>query len=306
MLAAYGSLPGHWAPARALGPGAERTRLAVAANGEVLLTFVKPKRTSDDYFSTVAEWRIPRHPFATRQVLSRPRAQETEGGDPEDGPVPAFDALGAAYLWAPCYGVIRIAAPHTRHFGRPIVVTSEGANGFSLSVSGAGNGLAAWTRSGCPSAAGDGVGAVVIRPLRAGRFLAPRFPFGPEVFPGGLDVFAPLAHAVALPSGAGTVTWPARVGLGSTQITADGSLLPARSNTDGIVPIAADGGGDQIIARSYFNGTPVMWLRPADGSPDQQAPAGDGELAVAAPLGRAVALAWPAVPGVTQLSVWRP
>jgi hypothetical protein len=130
--------------------------------------------------------------------------------------------------------------------------------------------------------------------------------------------------AVALRGGGGTVSWGSATNLGaafSAEIGADGTVGPPQLSSLGIVPFAADGGGDQVLAGpgsvvgegAWSGGSFVQFgvlMRPAGGGADQPAPSSSGQLAVSAPLGRRVALVWNTSPmGVGDrmaLSLWRP
>jgi hypothetical protein len=89
--------------------------------------------------------------------------------------------------------------------------------------------------------------------------------------------------------------------------------LPRRAARPRRAVLAADGGGDELFAWPPYNFAVsglATFVRPTGGGADQPAPARYGQAAVAAPVGRAVALAWNTSPtgiGPTvALSIWRP
>jgi hypothetical protein len=339
LRADYGPLVGRWAPAQTIGhwtvssypPAGFRPHLAVAPDGEVLLAW-------DDYSAPIdgpaVAWRAPGHRFGGPRTLARLSLAPNGLG-----PIPAFDAAGTAYVSGPCSGFVFTAPPHRHRFGRPLLVAPGQAHppwmrlsslGFNLSLAGAGRGLASWLRGECSfdAAAGNTYGPVFASVLHAGRFSAPLALSGSPDFGG--------TAAVAAGEG-GTVSWVgSSVGPSSVHIGAGGLVSPITQATGPLVPIARDGGGDQLLAGvttfSIMGGAPSLrawpgqWpgdqsigapagvqsleVRPAGGGADQPAPTLSGLLATSAPFGRAFALMWnasPTSPGRTvALSVWRP
>jgi hypothetical protein len=329
LRAAYGPPVGRWAPARVIGrwhdfaPPANRyPRLAVAPNGAVLLAW-------DDNSPTIngpaVTWHMPGHRFGAPQLLIH---AETPLEVPHElGPIPAFDARGSAYVWGSCDGIVLAAPPHSHRFGRPVVVAPAPVLGFTLSLAGAGHGLAGWEHGICTTdqATGDTPGPVFASVLRAGAFGKP-LALGANAQIGG-------GNAVALPSGAGTVSGSLVQGevfggvfrltqtAFSVPIGADGIPGPIEQDPGALFPVAATGGGDQVLAGATSGGQGVqgplvqgvmgdLTIRPAGGGADQPAPSPYGLLATATPLGRAVALAWNTSPTgsgpVLALSVWQP
>jgi hypothetical protein len=177
---------------------------------------------------------------------------------------------------------------------------------LTLSLDGAGQGLAAWVAGACSldEAVSSTPGPVFVSVLRAGTFAKPR-----ALTPGSTEAFQ--SNAVAVP-GAGTVSWFTYGAAGfaafSAQIGADGLPDATQQSTTAVIPFTADGGGDVVFARAPGPGplASTVFVRPAGGRPDQTAPAPFGEIAAAAPVGRAAALAWYAGSAPLELSVWRP
>jgi len=291
-------------------------RLAVAPSGEVLAAW--------------NSWNA-KHPNGARGMLVAWHAPGRRFGAPQGlptapmGALPQFDARGTAYLNGFCNALVLRAPAHTHHFGRPVVLTSSPVLSFSLSLSGAGKGLAAWVRGGCSfdAAAGDTPGPVFFSVLHAGTFTKPT-----ALTSAAIE--AAYSNAVATPGG-GTLTWasnylppasPGAFGLPgafSHQVGADGHAGPAQPITNGLVALTADGGGDVVFAppADYFQqlssfGPPnPVFVRRAGGGADQPAAVNSGQVAVAAPAGRAVALVWNTsangiIGGSLAFSVWRP
>src|SRR4051812_30015793 len=172
VRAAWRSAAGRWSAPRVAGPGREDPRLAVAADGTVLLTWVANGAGAGPGRVAVA-WRAPGHSFGAPRILSRPRLVSTPYLTV--GAAPAFDAAGTAYLAAPCDSVVRTARRHSRRFGSVVVVAPAPVLGFSLSVAEAGRGVASWVAGRCTAdvATGDAPGRPWASALRAGAFGAP-------------------------------------------------------------------------------------------------------------------------------------
>lgn len=214
--------------------------------------------------------------------------------------VPQFDAAGTAYLSARCSGTVAIAPAHSRRFRRTIV-TRGAAKSFTLALSGAGKGLAAWVAGACTysETTPPQSGAVLVSLLRANRFDTP---FALTAAP------TESAFAAATPPGV-TVSWYVRAANQteepfSTQIGADG--VPGTVQDDpAALPLSADSNGDILF--SPLSPTAPPFVRPAGGGADQPGPApwGQGKSAVN-PAARAIALIWS--PNMTQLdlSIWHP
>jgi hypothetical protein len=308
VFTAYGRLSGRWRPARAIGhqsndfggfangsPPDRYPRLAVAPDGKVLLAWDDDSRAID---GVAVAWRTPGHRFGVVRALDWT-------GDL--GPIPAFDAGGTAYVSGDCDGVVFRAPPHSRRFRNPVVLAPDRALSFSLSVAGRGQGLASWVGGSCTSDAAAGVtpGPVFASILRAGRF-------GKRLAISSTDQ-STATHAAAIPGGEAAVGWATYIGPFSVRVGAEGTLGAVQQITDGLVPFAADDGGDQVLTR-LFSGPPALFgqggvvVRPAGGGADEPAPMSNGSLAVATPIGRAAALAWNPTGGEDRvaLSVWRP
>ena len=310
--AAHGPIVGHWAVSRDLGPlsgNTDKMRLAVAPDGRVLLVWIGATRKSPNDGAQFVAWRAPGHNFGSSTALSRPRTHELA--------VPVFDAAGTAYLSAACDRVVRIAAPHSSRFGRPIFVAPGAVSGFSVSVSDRGTGLVSWGTGECPSDAGGGsFGPVYVRTLKSGTF-------APARMLGGAGEFITFTAAVAAPGGGGTVSWPrmllspAPYASSTVRLSPDGVPGPVVDLPNALAPVAADGGGDLVFAHPFDVGTVPYSavIRPASGGPDQPSPLAPPLLgfytpgfAVASP-GRAVAAARTNTTNgrhQLQLSVWRP
>ncbi len=307
--AAWRSPAGRWNRARIVGhagiqeplPVGRGPHLAVAPAGDVLLVW-------DDDFARRATlqvaWRAPGHRFGAARVIGR--APNTPLGA-----VPSFDASGRAYLASACSGLVFSAAPHHHDFGAPIVVAKGSADHaalhFSLSLSGARQGLASWSNGSCTSdeAAGDTTGPIFASVLRQGRFGAPVLLSGPQDQAQG-------SVAVASANGGGVVSWTTAGPVAVFTRAIDPVGVPGATEpaSGAIVPVLADGGGDRLLsAATYFlTGVPSVQggviARPITG-PDQPAPSDEGTLAVAAPTGRASVLVWTTRLGA-RFSVWRP
>jgi hypothetical protein len=336
LRTAFGPLAGRWAPAQTVGrwtqtsypPSGFHPHLAAAPNGRVLLAWDDYSRPID---GPAIAWRAWGRRFGAPQPLARSTAAaQLRGAAPNGfGPIPAFDAGGTAYITGPCNGFVFTAPAHAHVFGRPILVAPSGRSlsrmplaglGFNLSLSGAGTGLASWVRGACSfdAAAGNEPGPAFASVLRAGKF-------GKPLALSGSGAYANAA--VAVPGGGGIASWGGSVeggiseALFSAPISANSTVGPIELATGQLTPIAADGGGDQVLAKQALS-PPTIWLpwpgdqaiqgqtvvlRPAAGGADEPAPSPFGLLATSAPHGRAAALVWAnsAVIGLT-LSVWRP
>ena len=300
LRAAYSTSGGRWSRVRVVGhaailenlPPDRFPRLAVARDGRVLLAW-------DQAGGPRVVWRSPGRPFGKpRRLSGAPRSPI--------GPIPAFDAAGSAYISGKCSGSVFRTRPDRRRFGRPIAVAPGGALDFTLALSGRGQGLAGWIDGACTTSegAGDTPGPVFASLLRDGTFQAPV-----SLSPAGTAAYR--ATAVADPIGGGIVSWgDPQLGTFSAIVLRAGRLEEtARLITDGVVPVAADAGGNQVFTRAVPFPPPalpsVFYVRPVAGGADEPAPVQSGEYAVAVPTGSGVALAW-ATGRRVNLSVWRP
>jgi hypothetical protein len=319
VRAAYGPLAGRWNPAHAIGrssvpadypPVRWVPHLAIAPDGDVLLVWShwdgRYGKGEEEHGDAVA-WRTPGRPFGAPRVLP----------DAPGGANARFDAGGTAYLYGYCSSSVLSAPAQTHRFVRAAVPTSGSILGFSLSLAGAGRGLASWISGECSfdAAAGNTPGRVYASILSAGRFSKPV-----AVSPPGSAIYQ--STVVAVPGG-GTISWELVGDAGaeavSVQVGAGGQPGATHLITDEKVVVAADGGGDEVL------GWPLGWpiylpslphpgpvVRPAGGASDQSASGYEGKVAVAAPTGRAVASAWNTSPNFArpsstiELSVWRP
>ena len=322
LRVAYGPLIGRWSAPRTISgrwsigwtnarPLAQ-PRLALSPDGTVLVAWngCLTQHACDGIVGegyaeqrVVVAWHRPGRPFGPPTVV---RAAPL-------GSASQFDAAGTAYLSGNCSGTVAIAPAHSRRFSRTIV-TRGAARSFTLALSGAGQGLAAWVAGACSydETTPPQRGAVLVRLLRGSRFVTP---LALTAAP------AESADAVATPAGV-TVSWDVRAANGveepfSAQIGANGLLGATQQGANAVIPITADGRGDVVLrggraANTYGPGAPgpgpladKLFVRPAGGGPDQPAPAPFGESA-AASAGRAIALIW--YPDMTKLdlSIWRP
>jgi len=327
LRAAYAPLAGPWTSAQTIGgwtatsypPPGFQPHLAAGLNGDVLLAW-------DDYTSPVdgpaIAWRAWGHRFSPARPLARPpEARSLRSGAPNGfGPIPAFDAGGSAYVSSPCDGIVFSAPRQSHRFGRPVLVAPPArlpfeplpGLGFNLSLGGAGQGLASWVRGACSfdAAAGNAPGPVFASTLHAGKFGPPLALTSPAVQAGN-------STAIASAVGNGVISWlplTSPPSAFSAQISLEGVPGSIEQVTGQLLPVAIDGAGDQLLARSGlpWAGSPAIQsqglvMRPASGGPDQPAPSSSGWFATAAPRGHGAALAWTGGPhsGLT-LSVWRP
>ena len=301
---AYGPLIGRWSAPQTISgpwsigwtaarPGAQ-PHLALSPDGTVLVAWngcltqhACVGIIGEGYAEqrVVVAWHRPGRPFGPPTVV---RAAPL-------GSVPQFDATGTAYLSAKCSGTVAIAPAHSRRFSRTIV-TGGPAKSFTLAVSGARQGLAAWVAGACSydETTPPQNGAVLVSLLRAGRFVTP---FTLTAAP------AESADAVASPTGV-TVSWHDGT---SHIVQIDANGVPGTvQDAPTALPLGADGSGDVLF-------TPVTpsgfgdFVRPAGGGADQPGPApwGQGTSAVS-PAGRAIALIWSPDMTKLDLSIWRP
>ena len=300
VYAAYGAIAGHWRRARALGRGLTNPRLAVSSHGRVLLLWINERAESR---SVVAAWRTRGHRFRHLQRLKKPAVVSTPGD--ATGGLPAFDQRGAAYVTGECQAVVLRARRNRYRF--TTIFDHGPALRFNLSLAGPGLGVASMVRGRCTSdvSAGNTPGPVFATVLRGAKF-------GPEIALPSNDM-ALSTRAVALATGGGIVSWNGISATFSVTVAGDGRVGPPQAVPLGIVPFTRDGGGDQVLAGEGSSGQSVQFgalVRPVEGGPDQPAPVSNGSLAVSAPLGRRVALAWNTSPtgagGHLALSVWRP
>lgn len=310
VYAAYGPLSGRWAAARVVGHTFSYAlppngpQLAVSSSGLVLLAWDQQLAHPNRLY---AAWRTAGRGFGAAFVVGRTPSVPL-------GATPAFDVGGTAYLSSGCSGLVLRAPARSRRFSAAVVATPgpapHQALSFSLSLAGAGQGVASWVDGRCSDDAGAGPtpGPVYVRVLHDGRF------------GGRLALTAPgaqayFSHAVAVRSGA-TVTWNQAPDLGllSAPISPGGRVGTIQRSRDGRMALAADGGGDVVFGPPPVSALPIArstFVRPAGGGPDQPAPSRYGLVAVAQPLGRAVAFVeatnTPAgQPGRWTFSVWRP
>ena len=187
---AYGPLIGRWSPSRAIGhfydvasqvltagKVAFYPQLAVAPNDEVLAAWNACKSSTsascDRNFNLnpremVVRWRAPGRGFGKPQLVR---------GAPL-GAEPQFDARGTAYLSSPCSGRVLIAPAGSHSFSRSVLIAPGPVLDLSLSLDGAGQGLAAWIAGACstdPEAAPNTPGPVFVSaPAQAARSPSPK------------------------------------------------------------------------------------------------------------------------------------
>jgi hypothetical protein len=310
VRAAYGSLAGRFTRSHAVGKGGSGggPALAAAPDGTVLMVWNARFGTRE---RDAVAWHRAGRRFGTVRRLSR---SSRAPSDP-DGLRVAFDAGGAAYVWGSCDAALLRAPARSTRFAAPIVLGGR-ARGFTLALSGSGRGLASWAAGKCSYGAEDPpeLGPVSASVLRGGTFASPVALTAP-------DTRADGANAIALPGG-GIVSFRAYdassfAGRTFTVPLTSAGFGPARPVAGGLVPIAADGGGDLLLQDTgtvYSTGRVV--LRPATGA-DEPAPA----TAITAPAahampaaGRGAALLWRTVAHTDiyapaqrlALAVWRP
>lgn len=319
---AYGPLIGRWpAPQTISGrwsigwtngrPGSQ-PHLALSPDGTVLVAW-NGCLTQVACYGVVGEGQAKQRVLVAWHHAGRPFSSPTVVSTAPLGSVPQFDAAGTAYLSSRCSGTVATARAHTRHFSRTIV-TGGAAKSFELALSGAGQGLATWVAGACiySETTPPQPGAVLISPLRAGKFAAPLALTATQ---------AESAQTVATPAGT-TVSWYSRAANDveepfSAQIDPTGTPSATRQGNDAVIPVAADGRGDVLLrggraANTYGLGAPApgpladkLFIRPADGGPDQPAPEPLGQAA-ADPTGPTIALL--STPDTTKLtlSIWHP
>ncbi len=298
VLTTYRSRAGRWARPQVVGHSydeplspVDSPQLAAALDGRVLLAWNRSDEWPGPGRPTVA-WRSRGHRFGAAHALKRaPKGL---------GPIPAFDANGAAYISGRCNGVVLRTAPRGRRFRAPVVF-SKHALAFDLALGSPGEGLATWIDGYCTRdfAAGDLLGPVHASVLHAGTFGAPLTLTDPSTQ-------AANTTAAAAPAGGGIASWADYTGVFSTQIGPDGTVGSAQPVTGGLVPYTITASGDVILTGdTSFPATPFVQggvqVVPAGSRTAEPAPATAGELAVAAPTGRAAALTWGSF-----VSVWRP
>ena len=318
---AYGPLIGRWAAPQTIsgpwsigwtdGRALAQPHLALSPDGTVLVAWngcLTPHAclgVIDEGYAqqrVVVAWHRPGRPFGSPRVVR---------GAPL-GSVPQFDAGGAAYLSGSCSGAVAIAPAHSGRFSlRP--VTSGSAKSFTLALSGAGQGLAAWVAGACSydETTPPRSGSVLFSLMRGGAFAKPQ-----PLAPAAGEVIR--SSAVALPLD-GLVSWEVRAADGaeepfSAEIGANGVPGATQQGATAVIPIAADAYGDVALvggraANSYGPAAAPMappFVRPAGGGPDQPAPSALFSSLTAAPAGRAFAVTWLSSLSTLQLSVWRP
>jgi hypothetical protein len=305
---AYGPLIGRWSPSRTIGrfwgvaPFFQYPQLTIAPDGEALVAWNACKSSASCGFNlrgvgVDVAWRAPGHGFGAPQLV----------GAAPLGAAPQFDARGTAYLASSCSGRVVIAQADSNRFSRSVVVAPGPVSEITLSLSGAGRGLAAWVAGACSldEAEGNTPGPVFVSVLRSGKFGEPK-----ALTSGATR--AVYSHAVAVPAG-GTVTWstdggPNGLAEFSVQIGPEGVAGEAQSRAGEVTALTADGGGDIIFASAPVFGpvTNTVFVQPVGGGADQLAPPSSGQVIAAAPTGHAAALAWYTGSPRLALSVWRP
>ena len=291
LYAAHGSLTGRWtAPQLIAARNASGPVLAVSPQRRVLLAWTNVSKYGSG--STGVAWRTPGHAFSRALTLARPAPTLMPGEAPQSDVGAAFDARGRAYLWGTCDGVVRIAGAKSRKLALTAVAPGR-ALGFSLSVTGNGDGLASWIDSRCTSdaAAGPEPGTLHARLLRAGAFTAP-LTFGTA---------ANTTQAFALAGRAGLISGWAFANRTLWALDAQGALRSTTTIDTTRFPLAVDAGGDLLFTAPYAG----VAVRPPGGS-DQPFDKGYAGATAVAPNARRFAAVW--APSRTRLgvSVWRP
>jgi len=272
LYAAYGSLAGRWTGPRLIARNAFGPVLAVSRQRRVLLAWTNLSKYGPG--STGIAWRTPGTAFSKRVALTRPAPTLMPGEAPQSDLGATFDATGRAYLWGTCDGVVRVAAATSRKLGLVSVVTGR-ALGFSFAVARDGHGLASWVDSRCTSdaAAGSEPGLLRVRMFSAGAF-------GP---PATLGTGSSSTQAIAL-AGTGSLvsgwTFTDRM---LWSFDAQGALQSTQVITDADLPLAADAGGDLLVAAP----TGGLTVHVRGGGED---PLGHGGTAAAASSGHGFAV----------------
>ncbi len=321
LRVAYGPLTGRWSAPQTIsgrwnigwtnGRPSAHPSLALSPDGTVLVAW-NGCLTQRACYGVIGEGYAQQRVLVAWHRPGRPSGPPTVVRAAPLGSVAQFDAAGTAYLSARCSGTVAVAPAHRRRFSRTIV-TRGPAKSFTLSLSGAGRGLAAWVAGACSfdETTPPQPGSVLVSLLRARRFATPF----------ALAAPAESANAVATAAGA-TVSWSVRTANGveepfSAQLDATGLPGATQQGASAVIPITADGHGDVVLrggraANTYGPGAPSpgplagkLFVRPSGGGPDQPAPAPFGEV-VAAPFGGAIALIWSPDATKLALSIWRP
>jgi hypothetical protein len=315
---------GRWSAAEVVGSSIAffyaAPELAVAPDRDVLLTWNAGSAVGVD-----AAWRSPGHGFGSASVVSR-----SKGAAILD-PTPLFDPGGAAHVYGTVdcdhhtsRGVMLSTAPHSHHFGAPVLVAPPPAQNLIVSFSAPGQALAAWQREEC-STTERLPAAPYASVMRHGSFRAP-------------VALAPHAQATAMTAvaangGGGSVSWLNEIpGPQATSLTATadpaGHFSGASTPASGLVPVARDAAGDIVLqdtllayeasqGRTPPSGTtPVspIAVQPAVGGSLEPSPLSSfagtplASLATAVPpAGRGAALVWQnSGKGRAFVTTWRP
>jgi len=256
VRARYRSASGRWSAPQVVGRSRTafyyaRPELAVAPNGEVLLTWNAGSTVGVD-----AAWRSPGHPFRAASLVSH--SQRALIFDP----TPVFDPSGAAHVYgtnvtsaprpAPpkppprTRGVMLSTRAHSHRFGAPVIVGPPAADALVVSFSTGTQALAAWLREPYPYDAESPLGTPYARVMLHGSW---KTPVALEPHSEGS-----LVTAAGRNGGGGGVGWlvtsPGGYSpRGAMTATADatGHFSASTAPASGLVPVARDGAGDVVL-----------------------------------------------------------
>jgi hypothetical protein len=270
VRAAYGSIGGRFSRGQVVGKAGSDSGLALAAapDGTVLMAW-KARVGSRGVERDVVAWHRAGHRFGAVRRLSTSARAPLDLESLRAG----FDAQGTAYVWGPCSASVLTAPAGARRFGRPLVL-GERARGFSLSLHGAGRGVASWSMGRCSTGVMDAPeqGPVVASLLSSRAFSAPVAISSPQTLSEG-------ATAIALPGGAGVVSFRSyQPGSYLYDLLAaplsGGAFGPAQSAENRLAALSADARGNVLLeadtGSTYAPGQVVM--RPSSGGNDEPAP----------------------------------
>lgn len=299
LYAAYGSLTGAWSAPKLIARNAFGPVLAVSRQRRVLLAWTNLSKYGPG--STGVAWRTPGRKFSKPITMARPAPTLMPGEAPQSDLHATFDRTGRAYLWGTCDGVVRVAAPSSRHLGLLSVAPGR-ALGFSFAIAGDGHGLASWVDSRCTqdAAAGPEPGPLNVRAFAAGSFGPP------QTFR-----TASSSEAFAIAGGGSIVGGWSFADRYLLTFDAQGALLSDAIVPGDRLPTATDAGGDLLTSLGAG-----FAVQPSGGGVEQ--PLGHAGAAAAAANGRRFAVVWD--PDVTtgpdhrarsprvrlSVSVWQP
>jgi hypothetical protein len=240
VRAAYATPAGRWSTTHAVGIASPLhyayPRLAVAADGTVALVYNAAIRSAQ---GMAVAWRRPGRSFAAPVAV--PGGQLSE-------PTLVFDQTGRAFLagTAQCdneshsHGVLLTASASSHRFGLPRTITPTPATQVRFTLTGVGQGVAAWVGAGCSTS------ELLSGPVSARRVSTTRT--------GPVTTVEPIKsndlHATRAPVGL-DLTFTTYTKASGTPLTAhvnaDGTALPPGVPSNRWMPVAADSAGDQLL-----------------------------------------------------------